>query len=372
MKIKNRLIFILVSVVLFCGYGKAATKEAAYVKPLDIAKVKLDKKIFEPAKNETVSISFEITQDTDVEITIYDRLAIVAKKFSPVNLKAGQHKITWDGRNDNGKLTDGKVFLYIIEATAPNSQKVVYNRSERTGGLEVKPLEYTLDDKTGKIEYVLPKACMIRIRAGLRDSMLARTLMDWQPRTAGRHTEIWDGLDKSGTVNLLRHPALDLNLTCYTLPANTILVKGGNDLSDETEKSRKKNLIRNEIWDTQNKYLHYRHNPLTCHESSFAVSFPGVKRFDDRKIPILTGTTAVRVVLDERDAKSLINSRFEVMFYIDGIFLFEMEEGTNPFTFNWNTIGLSKGYHILTVNVMSYDDHIGTVSTKVKIENKND
>jgi hypothetical protein len=52
---------------------------------------------------------------------------------------------------------------------------------------------------------------------------------------------------------------------------------------------------------------------------------------------------------------------------VDGVFLFEMEEGSSPFTFNWDTKGLTKGSHILTVNLASYDDHIGVVSREVII-----
>jgi hypothetical protein len=77
--------------------------------------------------------------------------------------------------------------------------------------------------------------------------------------------------------------------------------------------------------------------------------------------------TPIRIELDNRDIRNLVNRRFEIMLYIDGVFLFEMEEGTSPFTFNWDTKPFAKGSHILTVNIMSYDDHIGVVSQKVII-----
>ena len=49
------------------------------------------------------------------------------------------------------------------------------------------------------------------------------------------------------------------------------------------------------------------------------------------------------------------------------MFLLEEEDGTAPLTYYWDTGGLSPGNHFVTVNVMSYDDHIGTVTHAVKI-----
>jgi hypothetical protein len=73
----------------------------------------------------------------------------------------------------------------------------------------------------------------------------------------------------------------------------------------------------------------------------------------------------VRVELDERDEQHLINTRFEIMLFVDGTFIYEMYDGTSPFTYNWDTSRFAKGLHILTVNVFSFDDHVGIVSRKV-------
>lgn len=334
---------------------------------LSIRKVRLNHKTFEPASNQSVTLLFEINKLSDLEISIYDRLGTRIKHFKIPKAKPGLQSIKWNGRNEEGKLASGNTFLYIIQGTS-DSEKVIYNPAQKSGGIIVKPHKYTFDKKTGMIEYVLPNACMVRLRVGLKDGMLARTIYDWKPQTAGRHTMIWDGKDSSGLMNLMKHPALDLNLTCYTLPQNTIIIKGnGQPFDSDKAKSQVIHDLRNISWSVKGKYVHYAHDPRICHDPKFKVSFPAKTGIDSNGSVIVSGITPIRVEIDKRDIKDLVNKRFEIMLFVDGVFIFEMEEGTSPFTFNWNTKGLFKGPHIISVNLMSYDDHIGVVSQKVII-----
>jgi flagellar hook assembly protein FlgD len=350
---------ILSTVVIGAPTGKIGLFE--------ITKVGVDKKSFDPSSGETVALSFEITEQADVHVFIYDRLGQKVQNIDRPALEAGIHSVTWDGRNANGKLASGDVFLYVIQATTKDGKKAAYNMAEETGGLEVKSLEYTLDRDTGAIGYVLPKACMIRIRAGLMDGMFAKSLFDdWKPSVAGRHTYQWDGKDNSGQLYLLKSKNLDIRLTCYTLADNTIIVTG-NIVPFEVEPnlSKAENQEREHLWATKGKYLHYRHDPQICHPPRFKVLFPTANPSEKQDANVIAGVVPIRIELDPRDVKHLINTRFEVMLFIDGVFIYEIEEGSSPFTYNWDTKDFARGPHIVTVNLMSYDDHIGIVSRKV-------
>lgn len=360
-------ILALVLLNIIFGFSIPQNATAKSREPLAIRRVKLDSKTINLSKGQKVTLSFEVTKQAGVQVFIYDRLGQKVRSFDMSEVQAGGHAVTWDGCKGDGKLAAGDLFLYVIEAS-DGSSKTVYNPAKETGGELVKTQEFTFDRNTGKLEYVLPKTCMIRLRAGLKNIMLARTILDWQPCTAGRHTYNWDGKDESGLMDLLNHPELDINLTCYTLPANTIVVDGPI-LPFESKPKQIKATGRdgNDPWARKGKYLHYTHDPRNCHEPEFTVSFPKKKGDDKKGNPIVTGTTKVRIELDKRDEQYLINKRFEIMLYVDGVYFFEMEEGSSPFTFDWNTKGLRKGPHILTVNVMSYDGHIGVVSRRVII-----
>lgn len=327
----------------------------------EITKVQLDKKAFTPSKGEKVSLLFEITKEADVKVMIYDELGNLVRQFEMLSVLFGRHNIKWDGYDTKHNLAAGRMFLYVIEAIDKSGNKIVYNPSDYTGGIMEEAKDYGFDKDSGKIEYVLPKTCMVRFRAGLKDSAFIKTILDWQPQTAGRHTLIWDGKDSTGLMNIGKRPDLELGLTCYSLPANTILVE--NDYIPF--KSAVCDSPKNDIWHKHGKYMHYTHDLRNCHEPRFFVSFPQSKTQKD--IPVLSGIVPLRVEIAPEDIQYMVSKRFEIVFYVDGVFLFEIEEGTSPFTCHLDTKGFAKGEHILTVNMISYDDHIGVLNKQIII-----
>lgn len=360
------LLLTLSVVSAFAAEDQSETIDSSADKLLKIRKVALSQKTFDPSNGDVITLMFEITKDAAVVVNLYDILENNIRSFDLGKCAAGKCSVQWDGQTNKDKQATGPVFLYVITAVTENHEQAVYNPAQRTGGLSANPQEYTYDHEKDNIEYVLPKACMVRIRAGLKEGMLVETLMDWVPHTAGRHQMTWDGKDGSGLFNIGRHPQLELNLTCYTLPNNAIIRTGDTvDYPDTPELPEYRQQFETGMWARANKNLHYQHWPLTCHEPQFTITFPESKKHKDSDIPVVSGRVPVRITFDSKDAVYIINKRFEVMVYIDGIFLFEVEEGSSPFTFHWDTEGLSKGEHIMTINVMTYDDHIGTLSRNV-------
>lgn len=361
----NQLFCLLILSILLLAI--TAPVFAAGKTPLKIHRVKLDKKVFNPSKEETVTLSYEVTKKADVSVILYDRIGNEIKRFASKALEPGRHDVKWNGMQSDGKPATGELFLYVIEAKA-GKEKFVYNPALKAGGKLVKSPEFTFDHISGEIEYVLPSTCMVRMRAGLKEGMFVRTFYDWQPQKAGRHAFKWDGKDEAGLMNLLNHPDIDLNLACYTLPANTIIVTGKIRPLAPSAKDIK-SLIKSssDPWARMHKYMHHKHDPSICHEPRFSISFPNAVNKDKKDAPEVTGKTPMRITLDPRDARHLINKRFEIMIYIDGTYFFEMEEGSSPFTFDLETKGLRPGPHVVTVNLLSYDGHLGAVSKKVII-----
>ena len=71
---------------------------------LRITRVKLDKKSYNPSKDEAVTLSFEISRQADVDVTIYDRLGRKVRGLALRDVEAGRQNVRWDGRKTNGKL----------------------------------------------------------------------------------------------------------------------------------------------------------------------------------------------------------------------------------------------------------------------------
>jgi hypothetical protein len=55
-------------------------------------------------------------------------------------------------------------------------------------------------------------------------------------------------------------------------------------------------------------------------------------------------------------------SLYEVAFFVDGEFVSEEENGYMPLTWLWNPGDISKGRHMLTVNVSGHDGRVGVKS----------
>jgi hypothetical protein len=184
--------------------------------------------------------------------------------------------------------------------------------------------------------------------------------LDWTPMVSGEHILKWDGKDASGNIELAAHPKRNLVLFAYTLSDNSIIIKG----KDRSVSSSGAELLSTVL--PLDRNMHSRHDPRFCHEPKIKMEFPGAK--NENGVPVLTGKASVKITIDQQDWPSMENSRYELMLFVDTVFFFEDEAAFTPFGYQWDTTGLSSGEHLLTINLVSYDDHCGIVTKKVLIK----
>jgi hypothetical protein len=188
------------------------------------------------------------------------------------------------------------------------------------------------------------------------------TLLDWEPLPAGPHEVAWDGNDTAGLVRLAGRPGASPRLWLYAMPDNTVIVR--------SRASRRRlpgpALYEPLRWD-ENAYPHARHDPAVCGPVRMTLEFPQDHERDEQGRVVLRGAVPVRVRLDPRDQARVLTSRYEVAVYVDLQFLFEEEDGVDPFTFRLDTTALNPGEHVLTVNVFTYDDHYGVATQSVVV-----
>ncbi len=217
--------------------------------------------------------------------------------------------------------------------SAVNKPPVVLDGPRR----EILVSDLKFNPASGKIEYTLPEDAYVRIRIGLPDGgPLLRTLIDWERRAPGSHSEIWDKKDASGKIDFGHYPDFMLVIACVSL---------------EKVPEPSAGMIQG-----------YGRSP------NFEINFPetAVKAKDD--LIIVSDVVPARVLLDKNDKKRLTESKFEIGIYVDTIFLSEDEEGADPYTYRLNTRGFNAGEHILTVNVVSYTGEIGTKSVRFIVQ----
>jgi flagellar hook assembly protein FlgD len=328
-----------------------------------IDRVRVSPKSFDPSMGQEVIISYRIKEDAEVHVDIFDETGVEIVAIDR-DVKAGEHSVTWDGNTQGGRQAFGDVFLYTIKAITKGGKTYLYNPASLTGGISITPLEYKLDKEAGIFEFVLPKAAKVRIQTKLESGMHEHAVLSWKPFPAGRHTVRWDGKDMTGTRNLLKRSDLDVRLACFTLPDNAILFSGTvvpHSDFDGTLYSQ-----REHVWGTEGKSYHYRHLPYICREPRFLMSFPGSEAFQGG-IKAVAGYVPVRIEIAPSERQHLINTRFKVQLYVDGVFLYETVDATTPFNVLLDTQNFTPGKHVLTANVLSYDDHNGALSQLIQI-----
>ncbi len=260
----------------------------------------------------TIEAGVEVRFDGDHTLAVHGTLNA---EGAPGN------EITW--------VVDGRPVLRLDKPT------VVVGRPEtgaRSAETPVVAQDLSFDAATGEIRFTLPQPARVRARIGVRDGgPWLRTLLDWEPRAAGKHVEVWDGRDRTGTVDFGQRRDLKLALVC--LPERP----GGAVL--EPVRGRRKAL-------------------------RLTITFPGATETDGEGVAVLRGAAPVRVTLAAEDHSWLKGMGFEVGLYVDTEFLMEQEEGTSPFDYLLDTASLPAGPHSMTANVIGFEGEVGTESVR--------
>lgn len=347
--VKKVTVTFLFVTVTFCQVYSA--------EPL-ISQVALSQKVIDLSKEEKAAINFRLSEKAQVDLKIYDEEnALIRELKGEKTLKKGKHAIAWDGLDQEGEQVVSGVYIYVLEARGKS--RFLYDPRDQTGGEEVFVENLSWDVKKSVIKYLLPKASYVRIRIGLKDGVFLGTLQDWSPLEAGEKELPWEGRDLSGHFDLTKHPEAQINISAFALPDNAIIVK--NDAPPKKGTGTILSFVPVPFLDVRGRqtYIHARHPRSLCHEPRFQVEFPSMEKG--------TGKIPVRIMLDPRDKNYLVANRFEIMLFVDQVFLFEQEEGTSPLTIDLDSKRLGPGDHLLTINIMDYEDHVGVQTLKAKV-----
>ncbi len=314
---------------------------------------RLSAKRIDVANGDSVTVSLRMSERANVWLDILDEAGARVRSMGAGVVAPGDVALTWDGQGEESAELVPGVYLYRVRARTADGHESVHGNGPIGGGEEVIPQRFSFERGSTTMSFVLPEPSRVRLHVGLHDLLLLRTLYDWAPLPAGRHDVNWDGLDSSGEFRLAQHPDVLVNAAAFSLPRNAIILANGRLPAS-----------RGPVGATRPdaSYVHARHRPEACRDIPFRLDLPDAQSRDPNGVPIVSGSTPVRVVLDPSIATHLINERFEIMLFVDTVFLAEDEEGANPFTYRLDTAALSAGKHLLTANVLGYSQHGGVVS----------
>jgi len=347
---------------------------AVHADGLVISNVTVKPASFNPTLKEKVKISYFISRASSVTITIYDADDGLIQNLAPdKNVPAGVNSILWDGKDVVGKIVPDEAYYFTIEATDERGAKAILDPKAISGGEKIFLPVSRLNPKEGcDIRYELPKAARIQIRVGIHDGPLLKTICDWQPRTAGKHIEKWDGMDGSGVVDVLNQAKYRMTISAFALPENSIIAVGNKEIDYSQYKQssvRKIKPMRRRIFRKANIHNHYVMPRKIDRAPEFKLELPGNITTDNRGVPVVRGELRIKITLDKVSTKILNELRYEIVLYVDNILHGEEEQGYSPYNWVLPTTRLKNGDRFITVNIATLTGQVGTATMKVKVEN---
>jgi hypothetical protein len=332
-----------------------------------ISRVYRDPLMIEPLRGEGATIHFLLSAPARVTLHLYDgQNACIRSIRSEETLSAGAHTLTWDGRDALGRPVPPEAYVYAIEATAEAAQPVVWDLTDRSGGRPVAVEAVDWNAASEEIVYRLPQPARVRIRVGLKNhGPLLRTVADWVARPAGSHAEAWDGWDSSRVLDLRKHPSLLIHAEAVSLPDNVILVgpsaKAVYLINDLPDPQPRRESTFGPLYGSPHQAMGRQHDfPL-----QISLVSPDARTHTD--LPIVGSPVIVRLNVADEHRPPLLRERFEVMLFVDGVFMFENETGFLPVTWTWDPAGANPGPHYVTANLLGYEGQYGMATLKLEL-----
>ncbi len=332
---------------------------------------------FSPYHNESFPIPITLQDKATVTVRLYTADGDLVRSISGNKaLKKGNQTLMWDGKDDQGNVVPDEAYVAVLKAITSNGKTFRVDPRENTGGEVVENLQVRItSDK--QISYVLPASCRVLIRAGIKGGPMMRSLASWEPHSAGKNIQRWDGMDESRLLDLRNEKGLSVLVTAFQLPAFSIITIGnkGTTYADY----RKKRGWPDRVLNQENLALtrgdmriarEYYVSPSEARDPQVQISLSGEHKKNGKGLPVLKLDQSVRVKVDvdEQDRWLLDQSLYEVAFFVDHEFVSEEEQGYLPLTWLWKVNQLKEGQHVLTVNISGFTGKVGVVSTLFEVE----
>ena len=381
------LILVLCIPVVFCfsiSLGSASQVQELEINPRTI----------QPTNGEAARISFQIPAKAEATVKIYDpshflMTALLENRvFEP-----GRHTVLWNGRDAAGRLVPDEAYYCTIDLSYADGRHASFNPAS-SGGVYLGVIPARLVKESGTVSYSLSEPARIRIRAGVTNGPLYKTLLDWAPRTAGEQVLAWDGLDRSSSLSIWKKDDFVISASAFSLPPKSIIVTGtgisyieywtsrareaGMGLFEYLRTSapaREARLRAREI--NQNVLSrsdveiseYYLMNRFSNQPPMVSMKLGNGGQAEEGTIPRVSGSLQVMIEFSELTRQRLLEQRYEIILYVDDVMVLEDESGYTPYTWILDSSTLENGEHVLTVNIATLSDQVGTFSQKVVVDN---
>lgn len=353
-------------------------------RPLSFTRVAVDRGSFDPGKGQSVVLRYRISQPATVTIAFIGpdghRVRRVQRKIH----QAGEQRVRWDGKDDQGKQVPAEAYLYTLSAQSDAGKKVTYDPSLTTGGEQIYPRDQSLDPKTGTIHYRLAKPARVRlIISGQAQYWPVRTLLDWAPRADGVQTETWNGWDAGHIVHALKRGKMIPILYAFALPHNAVIVTGkiagtAPPLSNKRVSGKMSSapvpLIDPRMLPRTRGsapiHFHAAHPWVRCYNPHIEARLPDGLAKNKKGLPLIQHATPLSLDIAKQQPSGRLRpiERVSVFIFVDGKLVERLLSGYTPYQWIIDPAAFSSGEHVITGVFSWRDDHFGMVHKKVWVE----
>lgn len=332
---------------------------SSFVHAVSISKIAID-----PTTGETTAIRFRLARRATVSIRIFDADGTLIRRLAQRQPREiGVRNTIWDGRDDAGRIVPDEAYFFTIEATDADGNKAVYDPTTFSGGEFGDIRIGEVDRAGGTITYQLSQPSRVLLRAGINGSAMLKTIVDWAPRPAGTIVEYWNGKDDDNLIDVLgRKHTMILSYT--TLPENSVITYGNAKYDYRTYRSTlAPSAPKKEERPMANRRQispHFFLSRLTDRAFSVKVTCP-------ETVSKSAGRVVVHLDVDPKDREVLEGRQYEVILFVDTVFHLEEERGYLPFNAPIELDPLPPGEHLITANIITFNDQIGVGSRKLTV-----
>jgi flagellar hook assembly protein FlgD len=185
-----------------------------------------------PTVGDSVRIGAAFPRAGRATVAIVDRDGVIVRTVAnDAPVRAGRNEFVWNGRDDSGEIVPDEAYSLKIDWSGDGFRSW-YFPANRAFEMQSIPIRY-YDRPRGTLAFDLPSPSRVHVQAGTAvmkngtaEGPVMKTVVNREPRVAGRIAEHWNGLDESGTTYVPDLPNFVIAIAATPLAENSIITIG--------------------------------------------------------------------------------------------------------------------------------------------------
>ncbi|HYI08822.1 MAG TPA: FlgD immunoglobulin-like domain containing protein [Thermoanaerobaculia bacterium] len=191
-----------------------------------------------PSLGEEVELVVTLERAGSLRATVVDRDGYPVRTIADGPAVAGPNRYRWNGRAADGAVVPDEAYSFLVDWTSGGETSRYFPANAAVEMRSIDSEYYA--ERTATLAYVLPVPSRVHIQAGVArrnaktgamDGPVMKTIVNREPRGAGRIGEPWNGFDESGLVKIAALRDFVVAIAATPLPENSVITYGNRGRS---------------------------------------------------------------------------------------------------------------------------------------------